>query len=168
MKKDRKKDKENMLKSMKFETDEDVELFEISIYNMVDEDDISCLYDLVEGYDSNNENADMGTTLDSVIFDAWIHYSDKEYIKTMSKAIFNLRGKEDEHAEYFLDMFIRRDENRVIYLEILKDLTKEELDYHIYLMRNLIKDEIMYNNEEVMVGRLMDDLSVTECLRSEK
>lgn len=155
MKKDRVKDKENMLKSMKFETDEDVELYEESIYNLVDEEDITCLYDLVEGYyETEPELPDMRSSLDSVIQDIWEYYDDRDYIKTMSSAIMKMKGKADESAGEYIYMFIRWEESYKVYLQILEELKKEELGYHLNLIVSLREEEVKYGDENNLVKKI--------------
>lgn len=139
--KDRNKDKENMLKSMKFETDEDVELYEISIYNLIDENDPNCIYDLVEGYDDSMEFPDMMVSLDTVIVDIGEHFSAEDYVRVLSRAIFKMKGKSEEHSELLVFILIDDEKYRESYVEGLSSLSDEEFNYHKKLLEGMLEYE---------------------------
>lgn len=139
--KDRNKDKENMLKSMKFETDEDVGLYEISIYNLIDENDPNCIYDLVEGYDDNMEFPDMMVSLDTVIVDIGEHFSAEDYVRVLSRAIFKMKGKSEEHSELLVYILIDDEKYRESYVEGLSRLSDEEFNYHKKLLEGMLEYE---------------------------
>src|SRR5699024_859285 len=141
MVKDRNKDKENMLKSMKFETDEEVELYEVSIYNLIDENDPNCIYDLVEGYDSESELPDMIVILDYLILRSWRFYTDEDYVKVLSKAICKLKGKNNEFSQGNILLMIKDEGLRKEYTKELTHLGDDELRYHKDMVRELVEDE---------------------------
>lgn len=134
----------NMRESMKFEREGDAELYEESIYNLINDKDINCIYDLVEGYDDSMEFPDMMVSLDSVIVDIGEHFSAEDYVRVLSRAIFKMKGKSEEHSELLVYILIEDEKYRESYVEGLSSLSDEEFNYH--------KDIITVLHEESLKG----------------
>lgn len=133
----RRKYKEDMIYSMKFETDDDYEMYEDSINSLVDPEDVGCIYDLVEGYAGDTDDPDHMNYLDTTIQDLIGVYDDKSYVDTLTKAIVKLKGIADERAEYLVGMITDWDEVEEHYVRVVTELERVAREYHIHVLENI-------------------------------